>query len=84
MLQSALCEENMRGVQFTITDAMVHSDPACRKGGQIIPASRRVALASFLSAAPRLVEPVYLVEIQVCDLLPFTLMLFVKIRLFHI
>ena len=64
-MQGALCEENMRGVRFNITDAVVHSDPACRKGGQIIPTARRAILAAFLTARPRLYEPVYLVEIQV-------------------
>lgn len=65
VLQSALCEEKMRGVKFSITDALVHSDPACRKGGQIIPTARRAVLAALLTARPRLLEPVYLVEIQV-------------------
>ncbi len=65
LVQGPLCEENMRGVRFNITDALVHSDPACRKGGQIIPAARRATLASFLTAQPRVLEPVYLVEIQV-------------------
>merc|ERR1712027_260820 len=35
-----------------------------RGGGQIIPTARRVLYASALTAAPRLMEPVYLVEIQ--------------------
>jgi len=65
--ESALCEENMRGVRFNIVDAKVPPDPACRKGGQVIPAARRCILASFLSSEPRLVEPVYLVEIQCPD-----------------
>merc|ERR1712228_578576 len=33
-------------------------------GGQIIPTSRRVLYACVLTAQPRLLEPVYLVEIQ--------------------
>ncbi len=67
----------MRGVRFNIVDAKVPPDPACRKGGQVIPAARRCVLASFLSSEPRLVEPVYLVEVQVCqhiiDLLIFSI-----------
>ncbi|GFU67004.1 elongation factor 2 [Trichonephila clavipes] len=33
-------------------------------GGQIIPTARRVFYASVLTAEPRIMEPVYLVEIQ--------------------
>jgi elongation factor 2 len=35
-----------------------------RGGGQVIPTARRVLYASQLTAKPRLLEPVYLVEIQ--------------------
>merc|ERR1712107_409439 len=35
-----------------------------RGGGQIIPTARRVLYASMLTAEPRLMEPVYQVEIQ--------------------
>ncbi|GFZ05768.1 ribosomal protein S5/Elongation factor G/III/V family protein [Actinidia rufa] len=35
-----------------------------RGGGQVIPTARRVIYASQLTAKPRLLEPVYLVEIQ--------------------
>ncbi|XP_072038482.1 elongation factor 2-like [Amphiura filiformis] len=62
--ESVLCEESMRGVRFNITDMMIHRDPMHRKGGQIIPAARRAVLASVLTAQPRVMEPVYLVEIQ--------------------
>jgi translation elongation factor EF-G len=36
-----------------------------RGGGQVIPTARRTAYSAFLMATPRLMEPVYLVEIQV-------------------
>lgn len=55
----------MRGVRINLTDALAHNDSAHRKGGQVIPAARRCVLASVLSSAPRLMEPVYVVEIQV-------------------
>ena len=64
-VQSVLCEENLRGVRFNIHDAMFHQDPPHRGGGQVIPATRRALYSSVLSAKPRLLEPVYLVEIQV-------------------
>jgi elongation factor 2 len=65
--EGVLCEENMRGVRFNIHDVTLHADAIHRGGGQIIPTARRVFYASALTAAPRLLEPVYLVEIQCPD-----------------
>lgn len=65
ILQGALCEENMRAVRFDIHDVTLHADAIHRGGGQIIPTARRVLYACQLTAQPRLMEPVYLVEIQV-------------------
>jgi len=62
--EGVLCDENMRGVRFNIYDVTLHTDAIHRGGGQIIPTARRVLYACALTAAPRLMEPVYLVEIQ--------------------
>lgn len=62
--EGALCEENMRGIRFDIKDVTLHADAIHRGGGQIIPTARRVLYACQLTASPRLLEPVYLVEIQ--------------------
>merc|ERR1712096_479673 len=62
--EGVLCDENMRGVRFNIHDVTLHADAIHRGGGQIIPTARRVLYASALTAEPRLMEPVYLVEIQ--------------------
>ncbi|KAK2138162.1 hypothetical protein NP493_8486g00003 [Ridgeia piscesae] len=62
--EGILCEENMRGVRFNIHDVTLHADAIHRGGGQIIPTARRCLYASVLTAQPRLLEPVYLVEIQ--------------------
>ncbi|VDO59003.1 unnamed protein product, partial [Onchocerca flexuosa] len=62
--EGVLCDENMRGVRFNIHDVTLHADAIHRGGGQIIPTARRVFYASVLTAQPRLLEPVYLVEIQ--------------------
>jgi len=62
--ESVLCEENMRGVRFNIYDVTLHADAIHRGGGQIIPTARRCFYASVLTAQPRIMEPVYLVEIQ--------------------
>jgi translation elongation factor EF-G len=60
-----LGEENLRGVRFNIYDVTLHADAIHRGGGQIIPTTRRCLYACLLTAAPRLMEPVYLCEVQV-------------------
>lgn len=55
----------MRGVRFDVHDVTLHADAIHRGGGQIIPTARRCLYASVLTAQPRLMEPIYLVEIQV-------------------
>lgn len=62
--EGVLCEENMRACRFNIMDVTLHADAIHRGGGQIIPTARKVLYAAMLSAQPRLMEPVYLVEIQ--------------------
>lgn len=62
--EGVLCEENMRGIKFKVMDVVLHADAIHRGGGQIIPTARRVIYACELTAKPRLLEPVYLVEIQ--------------------
>merc|ERR1711879_626932 len=62
--EGALCDENMRAVRFNLYDVALHADAIHRGGGQIIPTARRVLYACVLTAEPRLMEPVYLVEIQ--------------------
>jgi len=62
--EGVLAEENLRGVRFDIHDVTLHADAIHRGGGQIIPTTRRVLYAALLTAAPRLLEPVYLCEIQ--------------------
>jgi len=62
--EGVLCDENMRGVRFDVLDVTLHADAIHRGGGQIIPTARRVIYASFLTAQPALLEPVFLVEIQ--------------------
>lgn len=62
--EGVLCDENMRGIRFNVHDVTLHADAIHRGGGQIIPTARRVLYASMLTASPRLLEPVYLVEVQ--------------------
>merc|ERR1719427_2213078 len=60
--EGILCDENMRAVRFNLYDVALHADAIHRGGGQIIPTARRVLYACMLTAEPRLMEPVYLVE----------------------
>jgi len=62
--EGVLTQENMRGIRFNIYDVVLHADAIHRGGGQIIPTARRVFYAAQLTAAPRLMEPIFLVEIQ--------------------
>ncbi|KAI3975401.1 hypothetical protein MKX01_004488 [Papaver californicum] len=62
--EGVLAEESMRGICFELCDAVLHSDLIYRGAGQVIPAARRAVYASQLTAKPRLLEPMYLVEIQ--------------------
>merc|ERR1711993_131981 len=62
--EGVLCDENMRACRFNIHDVTLHADAIHRGGGQIIPTARRCLYACFLTASPRIMEPVYLVEIQ--------------------
>jgi len=62
--EGVLCEEHMRGCCFDIHDVTLHADAIHRGGGQIIPTARRVIYAAVLTASPRIMEPIYLVEIK--------------------
>jgi len=62
--EGPLCDEPIREVKFKILDAVVAETPLQRGGGQIIPTARRCAYSAFLMATPRLMEPIYEVEIQ--------------------
>ncbi|EDQ85976.1 uncharacterized protein MONBRDRAFT_11373 [Monosiga brevicollis MX1] len=62
--EGVLADENMRAIRFDLHDVTLHADAIHRGGGQIIPTARRVLYACCLTAQPRLMEPVFLVEIQ--------------------
>jgi elongation factor 2 len=66
-IKGPLCNEPIRNIKFSITDANIHSDNVHRGGAQIIPATRKGLYASILSAQPRLMEPIYLCEIECPD-----------------
>lgn len=61
--EGPLTDEAVRGLKFRILDVSVAEAAIGRSPAQVIPASRRVCYSAFLTAAPRLSEPMYLVEI---------------------
>ena len=63
--EGPVAEEPMRAMRFNVLDVTLHADAIHRGAGQIMPTARRVFYAAALLAEPCLLEPVYLVEIQV-------------------
>merc|ERR1719336_514113 len=61
--EGPLCEENMRGIRFNLTDVTLHTDSIHRGAGQIMPPTRRACFAAEMQGKPSLQEPVFLVEI---------------------
>jgi elongation factor 2 len=61
--EGPLCEENMRGIRFNLTDCTLHTDAIHRGAGQIMPPTRRACFAAEMLGKPTLQEPVFLVEI---------------------
>lgn len=62
--EGPLADEPLRNVKFKLTEAAIAAEPLHRGGGQIIPTARRVLYSSFLLATPRLMEPVYFLEVR--------------------
>eukprot|EP01062_Namystynia_karyoxenos_P060264 TRINITY_DN517_c0_g2_i1.p1 TRINITY_DN517_c0_g2~~TRINITY_DN517_c0_g2_i1.p1 ORF type:complete len:1008 (+),score=372.63 TRINITY_DN517_c0_g2_i1:91-3024(+) len=62
--EGPLCDEPIRNVKFKLLDAIIAQSQVHRNAGQVIPTARRVAYSAFLMATPRLMEPVYYVEVQ--------------------
>ncbi|KAG8527110.1 uncharacterized protein KY384_008539 [Bacidia gigantensis] len=60
--EGPLCEEPIRNTKFRLTDISLAPDSISRGGGQIIPTARRCLYSSFLTASPRLMEPLYTVS----------------------
>ncbi|KAL9608932.1 MAG: hypothetical protein Q9167_006255 [Letrouitia subvulpina] len=60
--EGPLCEEPIRNTRFRVTDLSLASDVLSRGSGQIVPTARRALFSSFLTASPRLLEPMYLLS----------------------
>eukprot|EP00536_Pseudo-nitzschia_multiseries_P003556 jgi/Psemu1/323067/estExt_fgenesh1_pg.C_560008 len=62
--EGPLCEEPVRGTKLKILEVTLADKAIYRGGGQIIPTARRTVHSSLLTATPRLMEPIYKVQIQ--------------------
>jgi len=60
-----ICEEALRGVRFNLQDITMHADAIHRGAGQIMPPCKRAMYACQIRSEPRLMEPMYLVDITV-------------------
>lgn len=60
-----LCDEVMRGIRYNITDVKLHADAIHRGAGQIMPCAKKVFFACQIASSPKLLEPMYLVDILV-------------------
>ena len=58
-----LCDENIRGMRFNVTDCELHTDAIHRGGGQIMPSARRLFFALELLSEPSLLEPIFSCDI---------------------
>lgn len=65
--EGCMCDENMRGIRINIEDMTMHADAIHRGGAQVIPTARRVFYACQLTASPKLMEPVFMVDIQTVE-----------------
>jgi 116 kDa U5 small nuclear ribonucleoprotein component len=61
--EGPLTDEPVRDVKFRLLDATIANTALGRSAAQLIPAARRVAYSSMLTASARLLEPVYLIEV---------------------
>lgn len=65
--EGPLCSETCRGVRYNLTDVTLHTDAIHRGSGQLLHTARRGCQAAQANAAPKILEPIFLVEIQCPD-----------------
>jgi U5 small nuclear ribonucleoprotein component len=62
--EGPLCEEPVRSTQVKLLDIVLADQSIHRGGGQIIPTVRRTVHSAILTATPRIMEPVYQLQIH--------------------
>jgi len=65
--EGPIADENMRGVRFNVEDMAMHADAIHRGASQIVPTARRNYYACLLTAGPKMMEPIFKVEIQTVE-----------------
>merc|ERR1712019_217575 len=65
-----ICDEVLRGCRFNIEDVTLHADAIHRGAGQIMPCARKVYYACQIGSSPRMMEPMYLIDITVPQTAP--------------
>merc|ERR1719273_589487 len=60
-----ICDEVLRGCRFNIEDVTLHADAIHRGAGQIMPCARKVYYAAEIASSPKMMEPMYLIDITV-------------------
>eukprot|EP01084_Bolivina_argentea_P250971 420722_1 len=60
-----LCEQPIRGMRVNLVDAILHPDAIRRGAGQIMPTLKRAVRAAQIACSPRLMVPMYVVDINV-------------------
>jgi len=60
-----LCDEIMRGIRYNLEDVKLHADAIHRGAGQIMPCAKKVFFACQIASQPKILEPLYLVDITV-------------------
>jgi len=63
--EGPLAKEPVRGVKVILEDAKIHTDNAHRGPAQIMPLVKNSILASFMTADPTMLEPVYRLNMEV-------------------
>jgi elongation factor 2 len=59
------CDEPLRGIRFNLEDVVLHADAIHRGAGQLMPCAKSVFSACQIKSGPRLMEPLYIVEVTV-------------------
>ncbi len=60
-----LCGEAVRGLFIEINDVVLHADSIHRGAGQIMPPMKRAIFGCQIASGPRLMEPMFICDIQV-------------------
>jgi elongation factor 2 len=60
-----MSEEPIRGIKVKLMDVQLHEDPVHRGPAQVMPATRKGLLGSFLTGKPALLEPIYNINVSV-------------------